>query len=88
MEVRFVLLLIGSIQEICLMLNFLIENEGINESIVTTFIFYLISHDRPIVEVLNPNLLDIQQTFENEFIGMTEEENSIEDLLNTRGEFN
>lgn len=62
----------------------LIENEGINESIVTTFIFYLISHDRPIVEVLNPNLLDIQQTFENEFIGMTKEENSIEDLLNTR----
>lgn len=62
----------------------LFENEGLNENIVKTFIFYLISHDRPILEVLNPNLLDIRQIFENEFIGMAEEEVSIEELLNIR----
>jgi predicted nucleotidyltransferase component of viral defense system len=62
----------------------LFENEGLNENIVRAFIFYLISHDRPIVEVLNPNLLDIKQIFENEFIGMVERKISIEELLNTR----
>ena len=28
------------------------ENEGITVGIVKAFVFYLISHDRPIVEVL------------------------------------
>lgn len=65
-------------------IKLLYENEGITKEIITAFIFYLISHDRPIVEVLNPNLVDIEQIYENEFIGMTSEIVSLEDLLNVR----
>lgn len=35
--------------------HFLLKNEGIAEKIRKAFIVYLISHPRPIVEVLNPN---------------------------------
>lgn len=62
----------------------LFENEGITKDIIKAFIFYLISHDRPILEVLNPNLSDIKQIYENEFIGMTSEIVSLEDLHNVR----
>jgi len=65
-------------------IKLLIDNEGIDENIIRTFIFYLISHDRPIVELLNPTLLDIEQIFENEFIGMTSEEIAFEELLKFR----
>ncbi|MBK8945354.1 MAG: nucleotidyl transferase AbiEii/AbiGii toxin family protein [Ignavibacteriae bacterium] len=58
--------------------------EGITKDIITAFIFYLISHDRPMVEVLNPNLIEIKQIYENEFIGMTSVIVSLEDLLNIR----
>ncbi len=65
-------------------IKLLIENEGIDESIIRVFIFYLISHDRPIVEVLNPTLLDIEQIFENEFSGMTTDAVSLDDLIRVR----
>jgi hypothetical protein len=38
------------------------------------FVVYLVSHDRPIVEVLNPGFVDIRPVFETEFQGMTLEE--------------
>lgn len=60
------------------------ENEGITKEITIAFVFYLISHDRPIFEVLNPSLLDIEKSFSNEFIGMTIENVSLEELLNVR----
>jgi len=65
-------------------IKLLYENEGITKDIISAFIFYLISHDRPIVEVLNPNLIDIKQIYENEFIGMTNKKVSLEELLNVR----
>ncbi len=49
----------------------LLENEGFTENIRQAFIVYLISHNRPMVELLNPNLLDISTIFETEFSGMT-----------------
>ena len=67
-------------------IKLLMENEGIDENIIRAFIFYLISHDRPIVEVLNPTLLDIEQIFENEFIGMTSEEITFGELLKVRSD--
>ncbi|MBK7632257.1 MAG: nucleotidyl transferase AbiEii/AbiGii toxin family protein [Ignavibacteriales bacterium] len=62
----------------------LIENEGITVGIVKAFVFYLISHPRPIVEVLNPGLQDISRLFENEFAGMTTDEAKLEDLISVR----
>jgi hypothetical protein len=50
------------------------------------FIVYLISHDRPMVEVLNPGFGDIRPVFETEFQGMTLEEVTCEDLEKNREE--
>jgi len=48
------------------------------------FIVYLISHDRPIVELLDPGFADISLPFNNEFQGMTLEDVACEDLEKTR----
>lgn len=64
----------------------LFQNEGITEKISKAFIVYLISHDRPIIEVLNPGLKDIKDIFENEFAGMTVQEVKLNDLLEVRTE--
>lgn len=48
------------------------------------FIIYLISHDRPMVELLNPGIQDIRPVYEMEFTGMTPEAVSIEDLERAR----
>lgn len=64
----------------------LMENEGITVGIVKAFVFYLISHDRPMVEVLNPGLQDISQLFENEFAGMSSEDVKLEDLISVRSD--
>ena len=50
------------------------------------FVVYLISHDRPMVELLNPRFGDIRPVFETEFQGMTAEEVTCEDLEKTREE--
>jgi predicted nucleotidyltransferase component of viral defense system len=64
----------------------LLENEGITNRIRKSFIVYLISHSRPIVEVLNPGLQDIKKLFENEFAGMTLTEVKLDTLIDVRTE--
>ena len=64
----------------------LLENEGITESIRKAFIVYLLSHPRPIVELLNPNKIDISNMFKTEFWGMTDEEITLQTLLDSRNE--
>ena len=65
-------------------IKLLFDNEGLTDKLRKAFIVYLISHDRPIVEILNPGLQDIKQIFENEFDGMTTEQVRLEDLIETR----
>ena len=67
-------------------IKLLFENEGLTDNIRKAFIVYLISHDRPIVELLSPRLKDIKQIFENEFVGMTTEAVRLNDLLYVRTE--
>lgn len=67
-------------------IKLLFNNEGLTENIRKAFIVYLISHDRPMVELLNPGLQDIKQIFENEFAGMTTEAVRLDDLINVRTE--
>lgn len=62
----------------------LLENEGITLGIIKAFVFYLISHDRPMIEILNPRLRDITQTFINEFNGMTSSEIKLNELIAVR----
>jgi hypothetical protein len=64
----------------------LFENEGITDSIRKSFIVHLISHDRPMVELLNPNFQGLQETVKNEFEGMTYTKISLEELEAARAE--
>lgn len=65
-------------------IHYLLENEGITEEIKNTFLVYLISHSRPIIELLDPGLQDISAMYEMEFKGMTRDELSISELYNAR----
>lgn len=64
--------------------QYLLANEGIGEVLFQTFLTYVLSHNRPAHELLQPRLKDIRQAFEQEFIGMTTEETSMEALLAAR----
>lgn len=65
-------------------IKLLIENEGFSRDIIKTFLVYLISHNRPINEMLNPNFSEIEAIFNNEFQGMTMIPVSLDDLLEAR----
>ena len=62
----------------------LLENEGIIDKIRKAFIVYLISHQRPIIELLKPNLLNVEPVFSGEFKGMTLVEIKLEELVRVR----
>ena len=62
----------------------LLANEGITDDLRRAFIVYLISHDRPISEVVVPRRKDIKKEFEQGFDGMTAEPVSLDDLLKAR----
>jgi predicted nucleotidyltransferase component of viral defense system len=49
----------------------LLEEGEFSEALRKTFIVYLISHNRPISELINPNRLNITEPFKNNFEGMT-----------------
>jgi hypothetical protein len=62
----------------------LLANEGITDDLRKAFIVYLISHDRPISEVIVPRRKDITQEFAHGFEGMTAEAVALKDLLAAR----
>ena len=62
----------------------LMENEGITDDIRAAFVIYLASHDRPMSELLEPNLKDFRQLFEQEFAGMADEEVEHDELVAVR----
>lgn len=64
----------------------LLKYGNLNAAMRKAFVVYLISHDRPMVEVLNPGFRDIRPVFETEFQGMTLEEVTCEELEKTRDE--
>jgi len=53
--------------------KFMLQNEKFSKEIKKGFIFYLISGDRPVRELLFPNFKDQKSAFENQFMGMTDE---------------
>lgn len=62
----------------------LLENEGVTDSIRASFIVHLVSHDRPMSELLDPTFQDLRQIYENEFEGMTFVKTSIDELEEAR----
>ena len=61
-----------------------LQSGSLSNDIRTGFIFCLLSSNRPIYELLNPNRTDQHQAFENQFEGMSDEPFSYEEFEDTR----
>lgn len=57
---------------------------GITETMLETFVVYLASGGRPMVELLNPNFIDLKKSYDSTFKGMTSELVTVEELERTR----
>lgn len=62
----------------------LFQHGGITTGIKNGFLIALVSHMRPINEVIVPTFIDQREAFEKQFSGMTEEEFSYVDFEETR----
>ena len=62
----------------------LMAHEGISDDLRRAFIVYLLSHDRPMHEVIAPTRKDIAGEYERGFAGMTEQEVTLDELLAAR----
>jgi predicted nucleotidyltransferase component of viral defense system len=62
----------------------LLANEGVSNELRKAFIVYLLSHDRPMGEVLAPMRLDIAVEFARGLDGMTEKPVTLDELLQAR----
>ncbi len=62
----------------------LLQNEGITNEVRKAFLVYLISHNRPISELLSPHFINMKSVFEKEFNKMTSFEIKYEKLENIR----
>lgn len=65
-------------------IKLLLDEDGLTRDVVEGFLVYLISHGRPIREMLAPRLSDIRETFINQFQGMTREPVLLEELERAR----
>jgi len=64
--------------------HLLLKSEGLTSEIRKAFVVYLVSHPRPMVEILSPRQKDISEIFEKEFKGMIAESITLEALETTR----
>jgi predicted nucleotidyltransferase component of viral defense system len=62
----------------------LLANEGITDDLRQAFVVYLLSHDRPMSEVLAPTFVDIESAFRHGFSGMTRDPVELVELLAAR----
>jgi hypothetical protein len=62
----------------------LLANEGVDDDLRKAFIVYLLSHDRPMHEVLTARRKEISDQLMREFEGMTEKPVSREELIKAR----
>ncbi len=60
------------------------KTQDITPQVKDSFLFYLLSHNRPMHELLDPRDLIIENIYETEFQGMTREAVSLEELLSAR----
>ena len=58
----------------------LLANEGIGDELRRAFLVYIISHNRPMAEVLAPTLKPLNEEFERGFVGMTQDAVTLADL--------
>lgn len=60
------------------------KTDEINDHLKKAFLFYLLSHNRPLSELLAPHHKDLATLYTNSFEGMSEEPISLSDLIQTR----
>jgi len=60
--------------------HLLLQNESITDSIRKAFLVYLLSHPRPMAELLRPRLKDLTTLYANELSGMTRIPTTLEEL--------
>lgn len=63
--------------------KFLLDNEGFSEEIKKGLLLCLLGSDRPIHEIISPNLTDQRSALEKQFEGMTEEPFTYDDFEET-----
>ncbi|WP_299528804.1 nucleotidyl transferase AbiEii/AbiGii toxin family protein [uncultured Lutibacter sp.] len=66
--------------------KFLLQNEGFTDDIKKGFMLCLLSSNRPLNEMLQPNLIDQQEAMVNQFEGMSSENFTYKDFENSRVE--
>jgi len=66
--------------------HLLLKSDGLKPETRRAFVIYLVSHPRPMVEILSPQRKDIRDIFEKEFKGMIAESITFETLETTRNE--
>ena len=69
-------------------IKLLLNDEGLSRDLIRTFIVYLISHQRPISELIQPRHKDIKEAYDNSFVGMTQTPVPLEELEQARIELN
>jgi len=62
----------------------LLAGEGISEELRKAFLVYLLSHNRPMAEILAPTRLEIAEEFARGFEGMTDTSVTVEELSQAR----
>lgn len=68
-------------------IKLLLDKEGVTDELRKAFVVYLSSHNRPISELLMPNLLDIKHYYDRDFYGMTKLQVSYAELILVRKKF-
>src|SRR5690606_8284175 len=64
--------------------KFLLENEGFTDALRKTFLVFLISHQRPMSELLAPHRKNIRDIYISKFADMAEVNIPVEELEQTR----
>lgn len=62
----------------------LLEKEGLTDEVRKGFLVFLCCHDRPMHELIKPNLKDLTAIYQSEFKGMTSDAISLDSLYKAR----
>lgn len=62
----------------------LLEKEGLTDDVRKGFIVFLCCHDRPMHELIKPNLKDLTAVYQSEFKGMTSDNVPLDSLYKAR----
>jgi hypothetical protein len=65
-------------------IHYLLELDGLSDDLFKAFLVYLVSHNRPPHELLDPHLQDLSAAYKTDFVGMTVEDVPLSTLIEAR----